>query len=118
MNRISLVFPIVIVPLSIISFSAAQPSSKQDSICLPMKYFIGDWKGTGGGESGQGTYERSYRFIFNNNYIEARNKSTYPAGWRAKETYHIADGNEFTGTFELAEPGKEFSIYTTETLQR
>ncbi len=163
------------------SLSPAQPISKQDSIWLPMKYFVGDWKGTGGDESGQGTYERSYKFIFNNKYIEVRNKSTYPptdknpkgevhedigyisydkgrkkfilrqfhiegfvnqyvldsiatdgkmivfvseaienipAGWRAKETYHIANENEFTETFELAEPRKEFSVYSKATMRR
>lgn len=34
------------------------------------------------------------------------------AGWRAKETYRIISANEFTETFELAAPGKEFEVYT------
>ncbi|HKZ36563.1 MAG TPA: hypothetical protein VJ184_02855 [Chryseolinea sp.] len=33
-----------------------------------------------------------------------------PPGFRAKETYQILNENEFTETFELAEPGKDFEI--------
>ena len=35
-----------------------------------------------------------------------------PAGYKAKETYKILNENEFTETFEIAEPGKEFSVYS------
>ena len=41
-----------------------------------------------------------------------------PAGWRARETYKILNENEFTETFELAEPGKEFTIYSENHFQR
>lgn len=41
-------------------------------------FFVGTWKGTGGGEPGTGDYERSYCFIFNKKFLEVRNKSTYP----------------------------------------
>jgi hypothetical protein len=47
-------------------------------IWKPLQGFIGDWKGTGGGEPGQGDYERSYKFIFDGKFIEIRNKSIYP----------------------------------------
>jgi hypothetical protein len=51
--------------------------SKKDSLWLPFKYFIGEWKGTGDGVDGTATYERSYKLVLNNNYIEVRNKSNY-----------------------------------------
>ena len=35
-----------------------------------------------------------------------------PTGWRARETYGIVNANEFTEVFELAEPGKDFQIYS------
>ena len=35
-----------------------------------------------------------------------------PKGWRAKETYRLISDNEFEETFELAEPGKEFTVYS------
>lgn len=41
-----------------------------------------------------------------------------PAGFRAKETYRVVGENEFTETFEMAEPGKEFEVYSKATLRR
>lgn len=41
-----------------------------------------------------------------------------PAGWRARETYRIVSDDEFTETFELAGPGKEFEVYTENRLRR
>jgi len=35
-----------------------------------------------------------------------------PAGWRARETYRIVSPDEFVEIFELAEPGKDFALYT------
>jgi hypothetical protein len=34
------------------------------------------------------------------------------AGWRARETYKILGANEFVEIFELAEPGKDFALYS------
>lgn len=41
-----------------------------------------------------------------------------PAGFKAKETYRIINENEIEETFEIAEPGKEYSIYTRVRLNR
>jgi hypothetical protein len=41
-----------------------------------------------------------------------------PAGYRAKETYKILNENEFTETFEIAEPGKEFTVYSENHFKR
>jgi hypothetical protein len=41
-----------------------------------------------------------------------------PAGWRARETYRILNDNEFTERFELAEPGREFEVYSEAHLKR
>ncbi len=41
-----------------------------------------------------------------------------PTGFRAKETYQIMGDNEFTETFELAEPGKNFELYSKAILKR
>ena len=35
-----------------------------------------------------------------------------PAGWRARETYKILNADEFVEVFELAEPGKDFEVYS------
>lgn len=52
--------------------------AKQDSPWEPMKFFVGKWTGTGEGEPGKGSYERSYQFVLNGKFIETRNKSVYP----------------------------------------
>jgi hypothetical protein len=158
-----------------------QTLSKKDSMWLPVKFFIGNWTGDSEGDPGNGKYERSYRFIFDNQFIEVKNKSTYPPtaknrkgevhedvgyisydkmrktfvlrqfhkegfvnqyrlesssndgktlvfisekienipdGYRARETYKIINDSEFNEVFELAEPGKEFQLYSKAILRR
>ena len=41
-----------------------------------------------------------------------------PAGWRARETYTILSNDEFTERFELAEPGRNFELYSEAHLKR
>jgi len=41
-----------------------------------------------------------------------------PSGWRAKETYKIISNKEFSETFELAEPGRDFEVYSKAILKR
>lgn len=155
--------------------------TKQDSLWLPFKPFIGKWVGESDGKPGKGKYERSYESVLNKKFIEVKNKSNYPPssdnpkgevhedhgfisydkarrtfvfrqfhiegfvnqykmesiardkrtiifvsesienipeGYRAKETYRIVSDNEITETFELAEPGKDFEVYSKATLRR
>jgi hypothetical protein len=40
------------------------------------------------------------------------------AGWRARETYLILSNDEFVERFELAEPGKDFALYSEAHLKR
>jgi hypothetical protein len=35
-----------------------------------------------------------------------------PKGWKARETYRILSENQLEETFELAEPGKNYSVYS------
>ncbi len=171
---------LVVFLLLIPAFAQAQ-LSKQDSMWLPLKSFIGKWTGESQGQPGKGNYERSYEFVMNKKFIEVKNKSTYPPskenpkgevhedhgfisydksrktfvlrqfhiegfvnqyriesispdqktivfisegienipqGFRAKETYQFINDNEFIETFELAEPGKDFELYSRATLKR
>ncbi len=41
-----------------------------------------------------------------------------PEGWRARETYEIRSPDEFTETFELAESGKAFELYSRNHFKR
>ncbi|MFN7943013.1 MAG: hypothetical protein U0X73_15590 [Thermoanaerobaculia bacterium] len=38
--------------------------------------------------------------------------------WRAREIYDLISADEFTETFELAEPGGEFRVYSRNSFQR
>jgi hypothetical protein len=40
------------------------------------------------------------------------------AGFRARETYRILGADEFTETFEIAEQGKEFEVYSEARFKR
>jgi hypothetical protein len=40
------------------------------------------------------------------------NSSRVPAGFRARETYKILGPDEFNEVFEIAEPGKDFELYS------
>lgn len=41
-----------------------------------------------------------------------------PAGYRARETYTILSRDEFTERFEIAEPGKDFEVYSEARMKR
>lgn len=159
----------------------AQEPPKKPDVWIPFKYFLGNWQGTGKGESGVSQLEREYQSVLNSKHIQVKHKSVYapqdknpkgetheeigfisfdrgrksfmmrqfhvegfviqyraetvsedgklvvftseaieniPAGWRARETYRVLNEDEFTETFELAEPGKDFKVYTTNHFRR
>jgi len=171
----------ILIAFIFIPCLALAQNTKKDSLWLPMKFFVGEWTGTGESEVGKGFYERTYKTILNNNFIEIKNKTTYPptdknpkgevhedigyisydrakkkfvlrqfhiesfvntyildsispdgktivfiteqienipTGWKARETYKIINDNEFVEIFELAEPNKDFFIYTQATFKR
>jgi hypothetical protein len=65
--------------LILLLFSAiASFSQAKTDVWKPLQQFIGEWKGTGGGQPGNGDYERSYKFIYDGKFIEVRNRSIYP----------------------------------------
>ncbi len=41
-----------------------------------------------------------------------------PAGWRAREDYRMSGKDELIERFELAEPGKEFELYSESRFRR
>jgi hypothetical protein len=38
--------------------------------------------------------------------------------WRARETYEVISADEFVESFELAEPGKDFQLYSRNHFRR
>lgn len=155
--------------------------TRQENRWAPFVFFVGSWQGAGKGEPGNSELERSYEFILDGKFLQAKHKSIYkpqeknpkgethedlgffsydrgrkqhlfrqfhtegfviqyrlesispnnkllvfvsegieniPAGWRARESYRIENENEFVETFELAGPGKEFSLYSENHFKR
>jgi hypothetical protein len=152
-----------------------------DDIWQPLRYFEGNWTGTGRGEPGTAIVNRDYSFILSGRYLQVRSESKWEPteknpegevhtemgmfsydkarklfvlrvfhvegfvnqyvqdlqatkgvdlrfmseaienispGWRARESYRILGPDEFVETFELAEPGKDFELYTESRLKR
>ncbi|HKO59740.1 MAG TPA: hypothetical protein VJV03_01155 [Pyrinomonadaceae bacterium] len=48
----------------------------------------------------------------------SENLENLPAGYKARETWKILNENEFIEVFELAPPGKEFSVYSENHFKR
>ena len=48
----------------------------------------------------------------------SENIENIPAGYRARETYRILNANEFEEVFEIAEPAKDFVVYSHGRLKR
>jgi len=53
------------------------------------------------------------RLMFSSEAIE-----NIPAGFRARETYILSDADHLEEIFEIAEPGKDFEIYSRSRLTR
>lgn len=90
--NVTRLYSVSLIALSV-SASISTPSSaqlsKQDSIWLPLKPFLGSWHGKGGGEPGEGDYVRSYQFVLNKKFIEVENRSTYqPSAANPKGEVH------------------------------
>jgi hypothetical protein len=57
--------------------SAQAEDGKRDT-WAPVRFLVGEWKGTASGEPGTGTVSRRYEFILSARFIHERNTSTYP----------------------------------------
>jgi len=61
----------------------------------------------------ESTSEDGKRLTFVTEAIE-----NIPPGWRARESYILTGPDELVERFELAEPGKDFEIYSETRLRR
>lgn len=50
--------------------------------------------------------------------FESEQLENIPAGYRARETYRFSGNDRFEETFEIAEPGGAFQVYSHNALQR
>ena len=59
------------------------------------------------------TLRGSSEIVFTSETLE-----NLPAGWRARETWRLTSADSLVEVFELAEPGKEFTVYSETRLTR
>lgn len=50
--------------------------------------------------------------------LDSESIENVPKGMRSRETFKIINDNEFTETFEISEPGKEFVVYSVNQFKR
>ena len=63
---------------------------------------------------------------FVNEYVQTDNPLEFvtvrieniPPGWKAKESYRVVSKDEVEETFSLAQPGKDFEVYSRTVLKR
>ncbi len=58
---------------------AATPTQTKPAqdVWEPLRFFVGEWEGTGEGKPGVSKTRREYRFVLNNKFLEIRNRSQY-----------------------------------------
>lgn len=50
--------------------------------------------------------------------LDSESIENVPKGMRSRETFKILNDNEFTETFEISMPGKEFQVYSVNRFKR
>ena len=50
--------------------------------------------------------------------FDSVNFENFSNEWKARESYEVISPDEFIETFELAEPGKDFAVYSTNHFKR
>jgi hypothetical protein len=50
--------------------------------------------------------------------LDGESNENIPKDMRSRETYKILNDNEFTETYEIAEPGKDFVVYWVKHFKR
>lgn len=170
----------LLLVIALVAPIGAQESGPKADRFGALRFLAGMWRGDQAGQPGQGTAERTYRFILNDRFLQETNTSTYPpqeknpkgevhhhmsmisydsgrklfvlrqfhtegfvntyvqepstddkkivfvseaienipAGYRARETYTIVSRDEVIERFEVAEPGRDFALYSEAHLKR
>jgi hypothetical protein len=84
----------------------------------PVRFLVGTWTGEAQGEPGKGSVERSYEFVPGGKFIEEKNTSRYEPRAGQKGEVHLHRSFVSYETFELAEPGKQFQVYSRNHFRR
>ena len=99
--------------LTVLPLSASGPRSQQaiapaDPL-QPIAFLLGQWEGTSEGQPGAAKVQREYTRVLGR-YIRVQNRSVY--------AYVVLGVDQFEERFEIAEPGKDFDLYSHARLTR
>lgn len=67
---------VVVASLLVAARAGAQGKKRQD-VFKPLRFLVGSWEGQGEGRPGVSTVEREYKFVLQDKFLEAKNKSVY-----------------------------------------
>ena len=73
---------IAMIALTLASISPLQGA--ETDVWKPIRFMLGEWKGTSHGDPGEGTVQRSYTLVLGGKFIQEKNVSTYPPQERNK----------------------------------
>ncbi|HKY28566.1 MAG TPA: hypothetical protein VJM12_11570 [Pyrinomonadaceae bacterium] len=67
------------IAIGLLLFAALSDAQTKPTVDVwaPMRFFVGEWEGTGEGKPGVSKTQREYSFVLNNKYIQVRNRSQY-----------------------------------------
>lgn len=64
-------------------------AAQSNPVWKPLEFLVGSWEGLSQGRPGDGKVERTYQFVLNGRFLQARNKSVYaPQPRNAKGEVH------------------------------
>lgn len=69
-----------VTPVLCLLLQAAAPPAPAAPVdpWAPVRFLVGEWRGESDGEPGQGTVQRSYRFVLQGRFLHEQSVSTYP----------------------------------------
>lgn len=71
---------IAIVATALLTFGSQSGNAGQTNpdVWQPVRFMVGEWRGTAEGQPGKGTVQRSYAFVLQDRFLHEKNVSTYP----------------------------------------
>ena len=120
-NPLLRAFLVCSLSAGLVSVSAQSPPASDP--LAPAARLLGHWTGTSEGQPGKGEVERQYERVLGSRFIQVRNQSKYPPQEKnpkgeTRETYVFSGPDQLEEIFEIAEPGKDFELYSRSRLTR
>lgn len=77
MSRLKKVVVMVVLAVLLLPVTHFAQGKKKQDVWKPLRFFVGSWEGQGEGRPGVSKVEREYKFVLQDKFLEAKNKSVY-----------------------------------------